>query len=212
VGHGSSDIAGPVVRLIAGESQASVLADILRRDGLQVANGEARIDAVVISADPSAREDRAGIAALSQGEPATPVILVSSPATGRALRDAMEAGVSGIVHDGEAPHALAPTVRAVCAGQVVLPAEMRDRFSRPPFSHREKQVLALVAMGYTNGEVAAKLCLAESTVKTHLSSCFDKLGVRSRREAAALVADESNGVGTRVVEIAQEDRLSAGTT
>src|SRR3954447_4277092 len=78
--------------------------------------------------------------------------------------------------------------------------------------HREKQVLALVAMGYTNGEVAAKLCLAESTVKTHLSSCFDKLGVRSRREAAALVADESNGVGTRVVEITQEDHLSAGTT
>ena len=50
-----------------------------------------------------------------------------------------------------------------------------------------------VAAGLTNSEIAESLFLSESTVKSHLSSAFAKLGVRSRREAAALVLDPDQG-------------------
>ena len=72
---------------------------------------------------------------------------------------------------------------------------------------REKQVLALVVMGMSNAEIAGKLFLAESTVKSHLSSAFSKLGVRSRNEAAATILDPNSGVGTGILMI---DGPSAG--
>jgi DNA-binding NarL/FixJ family response regulator len=64
----------------------------------------------------------------------------------------------------------------------------------PALSQREKEILALVAAGLTNGQIATRLYLAESTVKTHLSSAFRRLGVRSRREAAALVLSSDDGM------------------
>ena len=82
---------------------------------------------------------------------------------------------------------------------------MRRTVVRPAFSHREKQVLALVARGYQNREIASRLFLAESTVKSHLGTSFAKLGVRSRKEAAAVLLDPADvdlsdvGVGGDVV-------------
>lgn len=51
---------------------------------------------------------------------------------------------------------------------------------------RERSVLAYLAQGRTNREISDKLCIAESTVKTHLKRIFAKLGVRNRSEAAAV--------------------------
>jgi DNA-binding NarL/FixJ family response regulator len=56
-------------------------------------------------------------------------------------------------------------------------------------------------MGMTNAEIAAKLFLAESTVKSHLSSAFAKLGVASRSEAAAVILDSRTGVGLGILTI-----------
>jgi DNA-binding NarL/FixJ family response regulator len=75
---------------------------------------------------------------------------------------------------------------------------------RPPLTPREKQVLALVVMGYTNREIADQLVLAESTVKSHLFSAFRRLGVRSRSEAVALITDPARGLGSGILTIARE--------
>jgi len=70
---------------------------------------------------------------------------------------------------------------------------MRHGVDLPALSFRERQILALVVAGLTNDEIAGRLYLAETTVKGHLTSAFRRLGVRSRREAVALIlsADES---------------------
>ena len=66
---------------------------------------------------------------------------------------------------------------------------------------REKQILALVITGLTNAQIAGRLFLAESTIKSHLSSAFSKLGVSSRYEAATVILDSERGGGLGIREI-----------
>ena len=85
-------------------------------------------------------------------------------------------------------------MHAVMAGLVCAPREVRRLLAKPTFSHREKEVLALLVDGLTNREIGGRLFLAESTVKSHLMSAFAKLGVRSRKDAAALLLDPEEGL------------------
>jgi DNA-binding NarL/FixJ family response regulator len=132
--------------------------------------------------------------------PDTGLVVVSPQATGPAVRRAVEVGADGFLSEAELETALAVTVRAVAAGLTVVPRELGGCTLKPAFSHRERQVLGLVTAGLTNGEIAERLFLAESTVKSHLSSAFEKLGVRSRREAAALLLDPAGGLGPTILD------------
>lgn len=104
-------------------------------------------------------------------------------------RRALRAGASGVLAEADLEMMLPVTVRAVSAGQLCVPQSLHGRVEVSCFSMRERQVLALLAEGRTNGEIAERLFLSESTVKSHLSSSFRKLGVSSRAEAAAIVVE-----------------------
>jgi|SRR5215211_814444 len=121
-------------------------------------------------------------------------IVVVAPAThGGDVRRALDAGADGVVFESELEDTLGPSAAAVAAGQAAVPRRVRGGLHKPAFSYRERQVLGRVAAGLTNSEIAESLFLSESTVKSHLSSAFAKLGVRSRKEAAALVLDPDQG-------------------
>ena len=92
-----------------------------------------------------------------------------------------------------------PTARAILAGQLTVPSALGRQIAPQPLSHREKQVLALVVKGLTNREIAGRLYLAESTVKTHLASAFRKLDARSRADAVARIQDPETGYGMGVL-------------
>jgi DNA-binding NarL/FixJ family response regulator len=117
------------------------------------------------------------------------VVLITDLDQQGALQRLVGDGVHGIVLRGQIESALAATVRAVAAGQLCVSELARAAIQRRPLSIREREILALVIMGLSNGEIASRLHLAESTVKSHLASTFGKLGVRSRGEAAELVSD-----------------------
>jgi DNA-binding NarL/FixJ family response regulator len=131
--------------------------------------------------------------------PNTHLIAVMPEDSRRGVRRALEAGADGVVFETEVEAALTLTVRAVLAGQTAVPAAGRHEVDRPTLSGREKQVLGMVVMGMSNKAIAAKLFLAESTVKCHLSSAFSKLGVRSRNEAADLILHSGTELGLGLI-------------
>jgi DNA-binding NarL/FixJ family response regulator len=120
------------------------------------------------------------------------------------LRAALAAGVRGVVRAGELASALGPCLEAVRTGQVCVPNREARQVEPPALSPREKQVLGLVVLGYMNGQIAARLFLAESTVKSHLSSAFAKLGVTSRNEAVDLILDPARGLGMGILALGGE--------
>jgi DNA-binding NarL/FixJ family response regulator len=110
----------------------------------------------------------------------------------------LSAGAEGVVLEKGLELTLGAVVQAIATGHICVPAELRVEIEPPSLSHRERQILALSVAGLTNAQIADRLYVAESTVKTHLSAAFRRLGVHSRREAASLVL-RSDGVLRRMV-------------
>jgi DNA-binding NarL/FixJ family response regulator len=191
------ELRGRVAALLTG---AGFEVGTLTSDAEEIVDGDEPDCIVVCEA-----EGEVSIRHLRAALPATPIVSITQSAGRRTVVDKLDAGADGIVLEGQVDAQLAPAIRAVSSGQLSLPRDLRSAFSKPRLSPREKQILAMVVMAYTNREIANTLYLAESTVKTHLSSAFEKLGVRSRSEAAALILDSSQGLGTGILSIVGED-------
>src|SRR4051794_31200875 len=84
------------------------------------------------------------------------------------MRDVLAAGANGLVWTGDVERLLPSAAAAVASGQVVFPGDVREQLRRPALSNREKQILGMVVLGLSNAEIANKLYVEESTVKTHL--------------------------------------------
>jgi DNA-binding NarL/FixJ family response regulator len=171
-------------------------------------------DLVVLLCTGAALERVRLIRTVAEGHPDALVLaVVAGDTPNAAMRRALLAGAAGIVLDDEVDRALVATSCALLAGQLSVPSVLSRQIAPRPLSYREKQILALVVRGYTNREIAQKLFLAESTVKTHLSSAFRKVDARSRSEAVALIQDPDSGFGMDILAIAGETDgtpLSAG--
>lgn len=173
-------------------------------DALLAEGDSDRSDAVVIGAAGAGAEALPEIRRLT-GRVRSPRVVAVVDEDWRGGRQALNAGAAGLIHASRLEQTLAPAVRAVLAGHVSLPRELRRCAVPPAFSHRERQILALVVRGLANRQIAARLCLAESTVKSHLATAFKKLGVNSRKEAAALLVDPREGLGASVLGLGARD-------
>jgi DNA-binding NarL/FixJ family response regulator len=152
-----------------------------------------------------------GLRTVRQAHPDTAILaVVPADAAGSSLRRVLLAGATGIVLDNDIDRALVPTAHATLAGQLTVPSVLGRQIAPRPLSHREKQILALVVQGRTNREIANKLFLAESTVKTHLSSAFRKLDARSRAEAVTRVMNPENGYGAGILEVGSDSLVATG--
>jgi two-component system, NarL family, nitrate/nitrite response regulator NarL len=141
-----------------------------------------------------------GLSAAERMRAARPAIRVVTLTVSEAEEDlvaAMKSGAAGYVLKGVSAAELLGVVRSVHAGQVYVPpalayALLRDmtRPRRPEpldeLTEREREVLGLVAQGLSNYQVGQRLGLAEKTVKHYMTGVMNKLGVRSRVEAALL--------------------------
>jgi DNA-binding NarL/FixJ family response regulator len=184
-------LAAADLAFVGPDRQASALsAEASRRD--------LRLDVLIMRSEAGRAEHRQELRELQEVLPGTAIISIRSAAATEARR-LLQAGVDGLVDESAIEEVLAATVTAVRCGQVCAPRRLRTQLDADELSAREKQVLGMVVMGFTNGEIARKLHLAESTVKSHLSSSFAKLGVRSRKEAAAVILDPEGGLGPGIL-------------
>jgi DNA-binding NarL/FixJ family response regulator len=150
--------------------------------------------AVVLPCDPSRRDSLAAMRRLAGELRGIGLVVVCSGSDGTGVRQALNAGADAVVNETELEATLGPAALAVVAGHMSIPRRLHRCVFRPAFSYREKQILAMVVGGATNAQIAARLFLAESTIKTHLGTAFRKLGVHSRKEAAALLLDPDEGL------------------
>jgi DNA-binding NarL/FixJ family response regulator len=152
-------------------------------------------DAVVMVVDCASRGGFAALRRVRAQLQSAPIVVVGrAGATSAAARQSLNAGAQSFVHEEDARRSLPAAVHAVLAGLVCVPSEVQRLVAMPTFSHREREVLELLVTGLANGQIALRLHLSESTVKSHLASAFAKLGVHSRKDAVALLLDPSEGL------------------
>lgn len=115
---------------------------------------------------------------------------------------AVNAGAAGYLYKDVDPDALVRAVRSVHDGHTLLAAEAVGTLARSghaavhgfgSLTAREREVLAQIADGRSNREIARLLQVSEKTVKTHVSSVLAKLGVADRTQAALLAVRQQNG-------------------
>lgn len=119
------------------------------------------------------------------------VLVLTNYDTDGDILGAVEAGASGYLLKDAPPHELIAAVRAAASGESalapVIASRLLNRMRAPQISlsRREIEVLELVAAGLSNTEIASKLFLSETTVKSHLVHIFSKLDVSSRTAAVS---------------------------
>lgn len=126
-----------------------------------------------------------------------PVIILTAHIDDFRVREAMGLNVNGIVMKDNDPAFLLDCLQSVRRGRQWLDPDLRERAAglaaRGPdaaLSRRERQVVALVALGRRNREIAGELGITEGTVKVYLNAIFDKLGVANRTELAIRATEE----------------------
>ncbi|HUB75083.1 MAG TPA: LuxR C-terminal-related transcriptional regulator [Solirubrobacteraceae bacterium] len=154
----------------------------------------------------ASREEIARIPAL-RAEHDGPLVAVLGELPAALGARTLAARLEGTILASELERTLEPTLAAVAAGQCVIPRAIRQVVDRPPLSPRERQILAMVVLDFSNAEIARKLFVSESNVKSHLSSAFQKLGVKSRSAATELILDRESGLGPGILRISAEESL-----
>jgi DNA-binding NarL/FixJ family response regulator len=152
----------------------------------------ARPDVILMDLRMPGMDGVTAIAELSRRDSPAHVLVLTTYDTDSYVLPAIEAGATGYLLKDAPRDELLRAVRAAAQGQSVLAPSVATRLMsrvRTPepeiLSHRELEVLGLVAAGTTNREAAARLFISEATVKTHLLHIYAKLGVTDRASAVA---------------------------
>ena len=186
--------------LLADEPDIDVIAEA--SNGLEAVQKAARFDPTVILMDIRMPE-LDGLEAtrrIVEADQAARVLIVTTFDLDEYVYEALRAGASGFVLKDEPPERLIAAVRTVAAGEALLSPTVTKRVIReftripratPPeelgeLTAREREIFQLVAEGLSNPEIAERLFIGETTVKTHVTHVFQKLGLRDRVQAVVL--------------------------
>lgn len=134
------------------------------------------------------------ISKLKEKFPSTSIVIISSEESSDIIRSAITNGAAGFIPKSSTRHVLISALKLVLAGGIYLPHQAL--LNTPPvearkkgeFSARQIEVLGLAVKGVPNKLIADQLSIAEGTVKAHLYSIFQILGVKNRTEAVYAAA------------------------
>jgi DNA-binding NarL/FixJ family response regulator len=171
------------------------------REALAMAR-ELRPDVVLMDVRMPGMDGLEATRRLLSGGEAPRVLMLTTFDLDEYVYDALRAGASGFLLKDVRPEQLADAVRVVADGETLLAPAITQRLvqqyvrrlrpgtTRPAaldsLTERELAVLRLIARGRSNAEIATDLFLSETTVKTHVSHVFGKLGLRDRAQAVVM--------------------------
>lgn len=184
------------------------LVDLIARDGrfdtrLSVSTGGAILealgrDAADIAIIGWALPDMTGGEVLSEfkrrGISARTIVYTGEPAQS-VLRRSIKAGAWGFMSKSDEPDVLLEIISSVSHGRVSFPYVDMEAARNDPLdvlTVRERELLAALAAGWTNLQIAARIGISRNTVKYHLKNLYDKLDVNNRAMAVALYMSSEN--------------------
>lgn len=136
------------------------------------------------------------LGAIVREELPTAVVLLSAHLSAHVIFRSMLGGASGYLTKGADRDAILDALAAAARGEVQMPADVQTELvselrrhatsNRPRLTSREFEVLRMVAEGLTTPQIADRLVLGTATIKSHLQSLYDKLGVSDRASAVAV--------------------------
>jgi DNA-binding NarL/FixJ family response regulator len=129
---------------------------------------------------------------ITEAHPEVQVLVLTSFSDGERVMDALDAGATGYVLKDSQPAELLAAIRAVADGRSPLDPRVartlltarRTPTTSVELTEREREVLALVGLGLPNKQIARRLGIREGTVKAHLTSVYQRIGVGDRTSAA----------------------------
>ena len=176
--------------LLANEPDLEVVATATDGDGLLAAIEQRQPDVAVMDLQMPILDGTRCLAEIRRRGLPVRVLVLTAFGDGESIQSALEGGADGFALKTAPPRQTIEAIRQVAHGNMVFPPAARKWFRAhqpepgPGLSEREWEVLALVAKGLTNPQIAEALSVSENTVKFHLQNVFQKLGVNNRTEAA----------------------------
>ncbi len=189
-------------RLLTLEDDIDVVGEVGDGEGVLTMVEQAEPDIVLLDLRMPGMDGLTALQKVQKLNKTTKFIVLTASEDKNEFVQAMKLGCSGIVLKQTAAELIVKSIRKVHAGEIWLDshttAAVMRQFASPletaaqgvrsrdrsPLSQREREIVALVAQGYKNKEMAEKMFISEQTVKNHLHNIFDKLGVSDRLELA----------------------------
>ena len=177
-----------LVKLFSGDGRFNLAAVTADGDRFLEAVEKTPFDVGIIGWEMPNMDGRGVLQAL-RGRPETPRLIVYTGSPNPDVpRQAMALGAAGFCSKREAPEQLLDTIASVAAGRMVFPFIDVSSLASDPLAGltpRERELLAALASGLTNQQMASQLGISLNTVKFHLKNLYDKLGVGNRAQAVA---------------------------
>ena len=153
---------------------------------------ERRPDVTLIDLRMPVLDGVGAIAEIRRADPSARIIVLTTFDTDNDIARAISAGAKGYLLKDAPREELLDCIRRVNAGETCIPAavvaKLAANLTSDALTVRELNVLNLLAQGRSNKEIAMKLYISETTVKSHLRSIFTKLNVLSRTEAISVAS------------------------
>lgn len=178
-----------LIKLFAGDERFTLVATTPDGERFLSAVERLSFDVGIIGWEMPYMDGRGVLQAMQgHGQAAPRLIIYTGSASPEIPRVAMALGAAGFCSKSDPPAQLLETVAAVADGRMMFPFVDVSQLANDPFSGltpRERELLAALASGLTNAQIAGKLDISLNTVKFHLKNLYDKLGVSNRAQAVA---------------------------